>query len=620
MTHHGGSRHESWAHAWVGAALGIGLLWAVAFAVLELSYFTVENAAYPVGIGHVLLVLLLVVQLTLATWIAVAGIRVTGFLWRGWTPALATLAGPWLLLLVLAVSHYRDRMLIHQRTLGDLLLTLGMVAVFGVVFLLLGAWGSRRPAALLRRVLAGAGGLLLVGSVAWFLSIASPEDDTAPVDYVLAEDVGPPVDTGLRVLIVGLDGVDWKVADPLIEQGRMPALAHLRERGVTANLKSVIPTYSPNLWTSIATGKTLEKHGVPSHVFTRLPLGLPNIVHDPRHIRSLTKFLKADIRLSNRAGLLKLGVYTSDNVKSRRIWDILGDFGLRSVVLEWYVTHPARPLDGVEVSSRFHLASGAELASAVYPSELAPSIAPRIVRPEATRERIVDMMDTSGLDAAGRRELAEAFPDVVDGLSREMARDLTTQAILPDMFPEVPDWRFAGVYYRGMDGSHHVAWKYRGLPGDELDLYPERRLRDVVDHYYEFGDSLLASALEWADENTVVIVLSDHGWESELWGHARKPDGVCVMAGGPVIRSPQRLEISVYDVMPTVLALLGIPVPEDIDGQVAAQFFDPAFLGAHPVRLVSSYERPREHYEAGEVSPSEEDMLEQLRTLGYVGN
>jgi len=76
----------------------------------------------------------------------------------------------------------------------------------------------------------------------------------------------------------------------------------------------------------------------------------------------------------------------------------------------------------------------------------------------------------------------------------------------------------------------------------------------------------------------------------------------------------------VYDVMPTVLALLGIPVPEDIDGQVAAQFFDPAFLGAHPVRLVSSYERPREHYEAGEVSPSEEDMLEQLRTLGYVGN
>lgn len=65
-----------------------------------------------------------------------------------------------------------------------------------------------------------------------------------------------------RVAVIGLDGADWSVIDPLIEAGQMPNLAALRTRGRSAVLVSAEPTYSPVVWSSIFSGKTPEKHGI----------------------------------------------------------------------------------------------------------------------------------------------------------------------------------------------------------------------------------------------------------------------------------------------------------------------------------------------------------------------
>jgi predicted AlkP superfamily phosphohydrolase/phosphomutase len=615
------SPHESWTAGALGALAGTGLLWGLAFATFEIAYFTSSNSAYPVGRGHALLWLLLVVEHTAVAWAAALGVLLTRRLWGAAAPALAAWAGPGLLLLILAVSHYRDRMVLHQRAASDLAVTAAIVVVAAAAILLLARWGARRPARITRGIVTVAGGALLAGAVASFLTVRSPAADEGPAEYVTAEDVGPIEDTGVRVLVVGLDGADWKVLDPLLRRGEMPEMAALAARGVTARLKSVIPTYSPNLWTSVATGKTLEKHGVPSHVYTRLPIGLPSIVHDPRHIHSLTKVLKFDVRMANRAGLLTLGVYGSGNVKVRRLWDILGDFGMRSICLEWYVTHPARAMDGIQVSDRFHLLPPEQLPLAVYPDSLTPVLAPDVVTPDDVRGRILEMVDTEGLDADGRAALETRFREVFDTMRKEMARDMTTRALVDDVFPRVPDWRLACVYYRGMDGSHHMSWKYRDLPGDDLAEFPERRLRTLIDGYYEFCDGLLAKALEKADERTVVITMSDHGWENELYAHANKPDGFFVVAGGPTVPSRERGDITVYDIAPTVLALLGIPVPSDMDGRVAMELFDPAFWDAHPVRTVSSYERPGDAAPAAtdETDVADDAVLEQLEALGYVG-
>ena len=61
-------------------------------------------------------------------------------------------------------------------------------------------------------------------------------------------------ETGTRILIVGLDGADWQMIDPLVERGLLPNLESLRRRGAWGNLKSLKPILSPLLWTSVCIG------------------------------------------------------------------------------------------------------------------------------------------------------------------------------------------------------------------------------------------------------------------------------------------------------------------------------------------------------------------------------
>ena len=65
-----------------------------------------------------------------------------------------------------------------------------------------------------------------------------------------------------RVLLIGWDAADWKVMSPLLDAGKMPALASLVDHGVMGNLATLEPPFSPMLWTSIATGHTADRHGI----------------------------------------------------------------------------------------------------------------------------------------------------------------------------------------------------------------------------------------------------------------------------------------------------------------------------------------------------------------------
>lgn len=78
-----------------------------------------------------------------------------------------------------------------------------------------------------------------------------------------------------RVLVIGVDGASWNVIDPMIESGELPNLAALAKRGFTANLSTVEPVTSPVVWTSIATGRTPENHGVTDFLKTRLDVRVP---------------------------------------------------------------------------------------------------------------------------------------------------------------------------------------------------------------------------------------------------------------------------------------------------------------------------------------------------------
>src|ERR1700722_13923741 len=65
-----------------------------------------------------------------------------------------------------------------------------------------------------------------------------------------------------KVLLIGWDAADWKIANPLLDQGLMPTLDDFINHGVMGNLATLRPILSPMLWNSIATGKRADKHGI----------------------------------------------------------------------------------------------------------------------------------------------------------------------------------------------------------------------------------------------------------------------------------------------------------------------------------------------------------------------
>jgi hypothetical protein len=87
--------------------------------------------------------------------------------------------------------------------------------------------------------------------------------------------VSAPAAAAARVLVVGVDGAGWPLLDPLLAAGELPALAALVARGATAELDTVEPVVSPVVWTSIASGRSPNAHGVTSFLATRLQLRVP---------------------------------------------------------------------------------------------------------------------------------------------------------------------------------------------------------------------------------------------------------------------------------------------------------------------------------------------------------
>ncbi|MCH7524871.1 MAG: alkaline phosphatase family protein [Bacteroidetes bacterium] len=125
-----------------------------------------------------------------------------------------------------------------------------------------------------------------------------------------------------KVLLIGWDAADWKIIGPLMAKGEMPALKKLIDKGVYGNMSTMNPPYSPMLWSTVATGKTPDKHGV---------LGFIELLPNMKGIRPVT--------VTSR--------------KAKAIWNILHNQGYKSNIVGWWPSHPAEPINGVVVTDKF---------------------------------------------------------------------------------------------------------------------------------------------------------------------------------------------------------------------------------------------------------------------------
>jgi predicted AlkP superfamily phosphohydrolase/phosphomutase/tetratricopeptide (TPR) repeat protein len=449
-------------------------------------------------------------------------------------------------------------------------------------------------------------------------------------------------DTGRNVLIVGLDGADWDVINPMIVRGELPNLARLKGAGVWARMRSNVPTLSPLLWTTVATGKAPDKHGI-------------------------NDFLVVDRKSGRQVPI------NSTFRKVKALWNILSEADLSNDVIAWWATWPVEAITGHMISDRvsystWDVARPEESRGSVHPPEYSTTVARLRVGPEAIPygqiAEFVHVSEGEFREANSRasKETGSEDKESIKVLTRVLAATETYRKIALDLLesrrqPSNPARLFA-VYFQGIDEVNHRFAHCTSPRTPQCSVGDSRRFKDALGAFYRYQDRIVGEILARAPEATV-IVLSDHGFKSgENRPNDSKPfiedqpgfwhnlSGIFI-ASGPAIGKGEIPAVTLYDVAPTVLYLLGLPVPEDMPGRVLEPALAPGVLAAAPVAKVPSYEtlplqeasdsgrnggaragataagegggsRPHPKGEALQAS-TDDEIVDQLRSLGYVG-
>jgi predicted AlkP superfamily phosphohydrolase/phosphomutase len=109
-------------------------------------------------------------------------------------------------------------------------------------------------------------------------------------------------------------------------------------------------------------------------------------------------------------------------------------------------------------------------------------------------------------------------------------------------------------------------------------------------------------------------VFSSSGWMTGI----HKMNGVLIGRGKPLNRG-QRLEgLRITDVFPSVLGLMGLVIPEDVDGRIPDRMFTEAFLQEHPVRWGAAPQQTRGQRLDRGGHEEEREVMDRLRSLGYL--
>ncbi|HEX6852369.1 MAG TPA: tetratricopeptide repeat protein [Candidatus Polarisedimenticolaceae bacterium] len=412
-----------------------------------------------------------------------------------------------------------------------------------------------------------------------------------------------------RLLLVGLDGADWDLVDPLLAAGRLPNLRRLVENGTRARLLSISPMISPVIWTSVATGVEPIRHGILDFL---APAGSP------------------------RAGQ----PVTNESRKVPAIWNRLSDAGARVGVTAWWASWPSERVNGYVVSDRVAYQlfgfrpEAATGEGKTWPPELWETVRPLVREPaDVPWTEVLRYLDGPRRE---EREFDAAERELLDGLRTLIASGDTYlgAALAARRLGAPPDLEI--VYFEGTDTVGHLFMPYRPPRLSGISEARATAFGSVVDRYYETADAHLGRLLEGLGPETTVLVLSDHGFVTDASrprltdsriGHGPAADwhrkfGVLVLSG-PDIRAGVRLEeAGVYDVAPTILALFGQPIPESWPGRILAGAIDPAFFERHPVAFREDVEPPASAAAvtaAGIADPAAEDLKAKLESLGYLG-
>lgn len=445
----------------------------------------------------------------------------------------------------------------------------------------------------------------------------------------MAETPGPPLlaRPGRKILVVGVDALDWKVASQLMASGDLPNLRALAESGVAAPLRTLVPAYSPMVWTTIATGRLPADHNI--RHFNAYSLGGVAAVQ-PLVEPSLLLGNPYLLRVLAQLGLVQQGSVTGNCRRVPAFWELTSQAQLSTVVLGWWATAPVEALNGIMVSDyATHTdLSAAALGPHVFPPAAIGMVSSQLQAARNPPQEWLDQLFNLSLEAKTklRDEGLDAQPAALREITHSLHHDSGLVAIAKDLLragqPEV-----LAVYLEGLDTVGHLALHF-WLSADPSTLDPAEvaTYQQTAKAYYQRVDQWIGELVSLAGSETSFIVVSDHGFAMEeapnYFHHKTGPDGV-IFLSGPMVRPSNLAHAHVLDIAPTLLYLLGMPRAMEMGGRVLTETLKPDFLERFPAETVSSYAayRPGLHQGGGVTETSAQTsgaMIDRLKTLGYI--
>ncbi|MFX0206751.1 MAG: alkaline phosphatase family protein [Candidatus Hodarchaeota archaeon] len=142
------------------------------------------------------------------------------------------------------------------------------------------------------------------------------------------------------------------------------------------------------------------------------------------------------------------------------------------------------------------------------------------------------------------------------------------------------------------------------------DVYTGKYLIEAPDLLVKMMNMKYLSYHLLAEDTSIVT----SAIQSEVSGSHRL-NGIFIARGPSIKRGWKINNAELIDVAPTILHLFGLPVPDDMDGKVLTDIFEPSFMELNPIR----YEKTRTQYGDRYEIPDEETEVvkERLRSLGY---
>jgi predicted AlkP superfamily phosphohydrolase/phosphomutase len=413
------------------------------------------------------------------------------------------------------------------------------------------------------------------------------------------------------VVVIGLDGADWHIIDPLFEKGKLPNLRALVQQGSWGILHTDRPTKSPVIWTSIATGMTMLKHGILDYRFVT----------------------ENDIEIP----------YSAGERRAKTVWNILGEEGHSVGIINWFVTFPAEEVNGFLVSDRFRLGVYKYLPGekVTFPEELKDTLFPHVVMFKDKKYKKIlreeELKDYWSEGEAKNVQIPEGRDRQVKNFRIYLLQDKSIENVTLFLRENISVDLFA-TYFRLIDTTSHFTSIYIDdslrdrwikdnetfggpTPETEEELY--QNMAGIVEPVYSYLDRVVGRIMEKSSPDTTFILVSDHGFNfsSKGYGHYETPkmaNGI-VLIKGPGIKAGHRLEqASIYDITPTILYLFDLPVGEDMDGRVLLDAFQEDYKENRQVRFISTYGSPLEQAKAKKPRALDKEVLEDLRSLGYI--